>query len=222
MFLEPVLGEGGYIPAPPAFLRGLIEICREHGILFVADEVQSGFCRTGRFFAVEHAGIEPDIIVMAKGIASGFPISAIGASTHLMARWPVGSHGGTYGGNPMGCAAALATIDVLTEPGFLDAVNERGAQLRAGLVDLQRRHPVIREVRGIGLMNGVELYDPESGTPAGARVAAALERCRRDSRVLLMNAGTWGNIVRFMPPLVVTEEEIDLALGAFGAALDAT
>ena len=222
MFLEPVLGEGGYIPAPSEFLRGLVEICREHGILFVADEVQSGFCRTGRFFAVEHTGIEPDVIVMAKGIASGFPISAIGASAELMARWPVGSHGGTYGGNPMGCAAALATIDVLTGPGFLEAVNERGGQLRAGLADLQRRHPVIREVRGLGLMIGVELYDTESGSPAGARVAAVLEHCRRDGRVLLMNAGTWGNIVRFMPPLVVTEEEIDLALGAFGAALDAT
>lgn len=222
MFLEPVLGEGGYIPAPAAFLRGLAEICAEHGILFVADEVQSGFCRTGRFFAVEHSGVEPDIIVMAKGIASGFPISAIGASAELMSRWPVGSHGGTYGGNPIGCAAALATIEVLTSHGFLDNVNARGEQLRAGLHEIQRRHPVIREVRGLGLMNGVELYDPGSGAPAGARVAAVLEHCRVEHRVLMMNAGTWGNIVRFMPPLVVTEAEVDLALDAFGAALDAT
>lgn len=222
MFLEPVLGEGGYLPAPPAFLHGIVELCREHGILFVADEVQSGFCRTGKFFAVEHAGITPDIIVMAKGIASGFPISAIGASAELMARWPVGSHGGTYGGNPIGCAAALATIEVLSEPGFLDAVNARGEQLRDGLRAIQQRHPVIREVRGLGLMNAVELYNPDSGEPDGARVAAVAARCRDRHRVLMMNAGTWGNIVRFMPPLVVTDAEVDLALAAFGEALDAT
>ena len=131
--IEPELGEGGYLPAPVAFLRGLEAICREHGILFVADEVQTGFGRTGRMFAVEHYGVRPDVLVMAKGLGSGFPISAIGASDELMARWPKGSHGGTYGGNPIGCAAALATIDVLTEPGFLDNVNERGEQLRSGI-----------------------------------------------------------------------------------------
>ena len=117
MILEPVLGEGGYFPAPAAFLRGLREICDEHGILFIADEVQCGFARTGHMFFVEQSGIRPDILVMAKGIASGFPIAAIGASAELMARWPTGSHGGTYGGNPIGCAAALATIDVLTATG---------------------------------------------------------------------------------------------------------
>ncbi len=222
MFLEPVLGEGGYVPAPPAFIRGIAELCREHGILFVADEVQSGFCRTGRFFAVEHSGVIPDVIVMAKGIASGFPISAIGASAELMARWPVGSHGGTYGGNPMGCAAALATIDVLTEPGFLDDVNARGEQLRDGLAKIAAQHPVLGDVRGLGLMNGVELFDPTTGAPDGARTAAVLERCRTEHRVLMMNAGTWGNVVRWMPPLVVTRDEIDLGLEAFAESLYAT
>ena len=115
--IEPVLGEGGYLPAPPAFLQGLRERCTEHGVLFVADEVQSGFGRAGTMFAIEPSGVEPDVMIMAKGIASGFPISAIGASAELMNRWPKGSHGGTYGGNPIGCAAALATIDVLTAPG---------------------------------------------------------------------------------------------------------
>lgn len=222
VFLEPVLGEGGYLPAPVDFLRGVVDICREHGILFVADEVQSGFCRTGRWFAVEHYGVDPDIIVMAKGIASGFPISAIGASAELMARWPTGSHGGTYGGNPIGCAAALATIEVLSQDGFLDSVNARGDQLRSGLAKLAADHPVIREVRGLGLMNGVELYDPETGAPEGARVAALLERCRVEHRVLMMNAGTWGNIIRWMPPLVVTEDEISAGLAAFGESLVAT
>ena len=126
MILEPVLGEGGYAPAPPAFVAGLVERCREHGILFVADEVQSGFGRTGKMFAVEHLGVEPDVICMAKGIASGFPFAALGTRRELDDRWPRGSHGGTYGGNPIGCAAALATIEVLTEPGFLDNVNARG------------------------------------------------------------------------------------------------
>ena len=139
MLIEPVLGEGGYVPAPTAFLQGLEAICREHGILFVADEVQSGFGRTGTMFCVEQHGVSPDVVVMAKGLASGFPISAVGASADLMARWPTGSHGGTYGGNPIGCAAAIATIDVLTEPGFLDDVNARGEQLRAGLRVARRR-----------------------------------------------------------------------------------
>ncbi len=123
MILEPVLGEGGYAPAPPAFVTGLVDRCREHGILFVADEVQSGFGRTGRMFAVEHLGVEPDVICMAKGIASGFPFAALGTRRELDDRWPRGSHGGTYGGNPIGCAAALATIEVMTEPGFLDNVD---------------------------------------------------------------------------------------------------
>jgi 4-aminobutyrate aminotransferase len=222
MFLEPVLGEGGYLPAPDGFLRGVVDICREHGILFVADEVQSGFCRTGRFFAVEHYGVDPDIIVMAKGIASGFPISAVGASAELMSRWPVGSHGGTYGGNPIGCAAALATIEIMREPGFLDDVNARGDQLRDGLRKLAASHPTIVDVRGPGLMVGVELCDPTTGQPATGRVAALLAHCREQGRLLLMNAGTYGNVLRWMPPLVVTADEIAIALEAFGAALGAT
>ena len=222
MVIEPVLGEGGYLPAPPAFLRGLRAICAEHGILFVADEVQSGFARTGTMFAIEQAGVTPDVMVMAKGIASGFPISAIGASTELMARWPKGSHGGTYGGNPIGCAAALATIDVLTEPGFLDNVNARGEQLRAGLQARAREHPVIGEVRGSGLMVGMELADPQTLEADAARVGRVIAHAREEHRLLLMNAGTYGNVVRFMPPLVVSEPEIARALDAVGAALVAT
>ena len=168
MLIEPVLGEGGYVPAPTAFLQGLEAICREHGILFVADEVQTGFGRTGTMFCVEQHGIRPDVVVMAKGIASGFPISAVGASAELMARWPTGSHGGTYGGNPIGCAAAIATIDVLTEPGFLDEVSARGEQLRAGLRTLAAEDGGIADVRGPGLMVATELAD-------AARVPALLE-----------------------------------------------
>jgi 4-aminobutyrate aminotransferase len=215
MIIEPVLGEGGYVPAPGRFLRGLVERCREDGILFIADEVQSGFGRTGRMFAVDHHDVVPDVICMAKGIASGFPFSALGTTVELDAKWPKGSHGGTYGGNAIGCAAALATIDVLTEPGFLDAVAARGEQLRAGLGELQAHDDGIVQVRGIGLMVGTEFADPD-------RVAAIQRHCLEEGRLILMNAGTYGTCLRWMPPLVVTEHEIDLALAAFGAALKAT
>ncbi len=222
MILEPVLGEGGYYPAPAAFLRGLREICDEHGILFIADEVQCGFARTGHMFFVEESGIRPDILVMAKGIASGFPFAAIGASAELMARWPTGSHGGTYGGNPMGCAAALATIDVLTRDGFLDNVDARGAQLRDGLRKVAAEHPVVADVRGPGLMVAMEFRDPATGEPDPARTAAVVAHCRTHANLLLMNAGTWGNIIRFMPPLVVDEAEMALAVDAVADAVAAT
>lgn len=219
--IEPVLGEGGYLPAPATFLQGLRARCAEHGILFVADEVQSGFGRTGTMFAIEAAGVDPDIVVMAKGIASGFPISAIGAPAEIMRRWPTGAHGGTYGGNPIGCAAALATIDVLTAPGFLENVRDRGEQLRRGLRDLAAAHPDIADVRGPGLMVGCEIVTP-SGAPDAARVAAIAAHCRDEGHLLLMNAGTAGNVLRWMPPLVVTEAEIAAALTAFRAAVVAT
>jgi 4-aminobutyrate aminotransferase len=219
--IEPVLGEGGYVPAPREFLEGLADRCRAHGMLFVADEVQTGFGRTGTMFAIEQTEVAPDIVVMAKGIASGFPISAIGASAELMARWPQGAHGGTYGGNPLGCAAALATIGVLTEDGFLDAVNARGDQLRAGLAKVAARHPVLADVRGPGLMVGCELLTDDR-QPMSPRVAEVLAHCRDEGHLLLMSAGTDGNVIRWMPPLVVTEAEIDHALEAFTAAFDAT
>ena len=213
--MEPVLGEGGYLPAPAAFVQGIKARCEQHGILYVADEVQSGFGRSGSMFAIDALGVVPDIVVMAKGIASGFPISAIGAPAEIMSRWPTGAHGGTYGGNPIGCAAALATIDVLTAPGFMDNVNARGDQLRAGLRALAVVHLTIVDVRGPGLMVACELTD-------AARVTAVAAHCRDVGQVLLMNAGTAGNVLRWMPPLIVSEAEIDRALEAFTAALVAT
>ncbi len=213
--LEPVLGEGGYIPAPPAFITGIVERCRAHGIMFIADEVQSGFGRTGKMFAVDHYDIQPDIICMAKGIASGFPFAALGTRRELDDKWPVGSHGGTYGGNAMGCAAALATIELMSDPAFLANVQARGQQLRAGITELQHEHDVITQVRGLGLMVGTEFSDP-------ARVSAITKHCLEEGRLILMNAGTYGSCLRWMPPLVVTDREIDLALAAFSAALKAT
>jgi 4-aminobutyrate aminotransferase len=215
MILEPVLGEGGYAPAPKAFVEGLVERCRQHGILFVADEVQSGFGRTGRMFAVDHLGVDPDVICMAKGIASGFPFAALGTRRELDDQWPRGSHGGTYGGNPIGCAAALATIEVMTEPGFLDNVVARGRQLTDGLTELQRADPGFRQVRGVGLMVATVFDDP-------ARVAALMQHCLYDGHLILMSAGTDGTVLRWMPPLVVTAAEIDEALQAFAGAVKAT
>ena len=212
MLIEPVLGEGGYVPAPARFLQGIAERCARHGILFVADEVQSGFGRTGEMFAVTSAGVDPDVLCMAKGIASGFPFSALGARADIMKQWPKGSHGGTYGGNPIGCAAALASIDVITEPGFLENVRARGAQLTAGLAKLADVDARIAQVRGPGLMIATEFTD--------AKIAGAVRaHCFEHANVLLMTAGTYGNVVRWMPPLVVNESEIALALDAFTDAL---
>jgi 4-aminobutyrate aminotransferase len=220
--IEPVLGEGGYVPAPGSFLRGLADLCAVHGILFVADEVQTGFGRTGKMFAVEHHGVRPDVMVLAKGLGSGFPISAVGASAELMARWPRGSHGGTFGGNPIGCAAALATLDVITEDGFLDDVAARGRRLAGGLAEMAETDPGIADVRSLGLMVAAEFRSPETGLPDTARVAAILRHCLNDGHLILMSAGTYSQTVRFMPPLVVTEAEIDEGLRLFGKALEAT
>lgn len=214
VIVEPVLGEGGYIPAPRAFLEGIAERCRHHGILFVADEVQTGFGRTGNWFAIDHYGIEPDVLCMAKGIASGFPFSALGTRRELDDKWPTGSHGGTYGGNPLGCAAALATIDLMSDPAFFDNVRSRGNQLTDALAKLDEEDTGLVQVRGPGLMVATQFVDPK-------RVAAVLAHCREEGRLLLMSAGYQGDVIRWMPPLVVTGDEIDEAVGAFGAALRA-
>jgi 4-aminobutyrate aminotransferase len=213
VIMEPVLGEGGYVPAPKAFIEGVAQRCKQHGILFIADEVQSGFGRTGNWFAVEQYEIEPDIICMAKGIASGFPFSALGTRRELDDLWPKGSHGGTYGGNPLGCAAALATIEVMSEPGFMDNVRARGEQLSNALRALA--DPGVLQVRGPGLMVGTVFDDP-------GRVPKLLEHCLNEGHLILMNAGTYGNVIRWMPPLVVTADEIDEGVQAFTNALKAT
>jgi 4-aminobutyrate aminotransferase len=212
VIIEPVLGEGGYIAAPPEFIEAIAHRCKQHNMLFIADEVQSGFGRTGKMFAIEHYDVEPDIVCMAKGIASGFPFSALGTRRDLDDRWPTGSHGGTYGGNPMGCAAALATIDVLTADGFMDAVNERGRQLADGLRRLQEQHPSLVQVRALGLMIAAQ-FD------TAVRTLTIVKHCLHEGKLILMTAGAAGTTLRFMPPLTVTREEIDLALAALDKAL---
>jgi len=222
LVIEPVLGEGGYIPAPPEFLQALRERATANHILFVADEVQTGFGRTGKMFAVEHAGVEPDILVMAKGIASGFPFSAIGSSEAIMSSWPVGSHGGTYGGNPIGVAAALATLEVIREEGLVENARVRGAQLASGLGRIAESAKELKAVRALGLMVGVEIVDPITGAPDPARTQAILAELFGRHQIIAMNAGTFGNVIRWMPPLVVSEAEIDRILEGFEASLKAT
>ncbi|MEW5961883.1 MAG: aminotransferase class III-fold pyridoxal phosphate-dependent enzyme, partial [Chloroflexota bacterium] len=165
LIIEPVLGEGGYLPAPPQFLQGLRRMCDEHGMLLILDEVQTGFGRTGKFFAHEYADVKADIMVMAKGMGSGFPISGIAANREIMSKWLVGTHGGTYGGNPMGCAAAEATLKVIQEEGLVENAARRGQQLMAGLSEIQSRFPVLGDVRGLGLMVGTEFTNPDTGQP---------------------------------------------------------
>jgi len=218
--IEPVLGEGGYMIPSPSFLRGLRALCDRHGMLLVADEIQCGFGRTGCFFAIEHAGVLPDVLVMAKGIASGFPLSAIGARAELMERWTEGSHGGTYGGNPIGCAAALATIDVIRSDGLVENARERGLQLLEGLMQLKERFCALRRVRGLGLMAAADFHD--AGDLDGARrlTAGVIDHCREHSHVLLLPVGPWDAVIRFMPALVVSPAEIERCLDALRCALD--
>ena len=217
MIIEPILGEGGYTPAPEPFMRALRQICDEHGILLVADEVQSGFGRAGRWFASEYSGIVPDILVMAKGIASGMPLSGIAAPRELMERWPTGSHGGTYGGNAVSCAAAVATIQVLRDERLIENSAHMGEVLIAGLRHLQEEHPEIGDVRGRGLMVASEFTTPDR-EPWGARAAAVANACQEQG-LLLLTCGYDGQIVRWIPPLVVNEAQIQEALAIFAGAL---
>ncbi len=223
IIIEPVMGEGGYLVPPPGFLPRLREITREHGILLIADEVQTGFGRTGEMFAVEHWDVEPDILVMAKGIASGLPLSGILARQDLMAKWKPGTHGGTYGGNVVSCAAANATLDVIEDEGLVANARERGAQLLAGLRRVAAKYPSIGDVRGLGLMVAIELVKPGIGdgrTPdpdLTKRIQAeALAR-----HLIVLTAGTYVNVVRIIPPLVTTAAEVDQALAILDESLAA-
>ena len=220
VLVEPVLGEGGYVVPPPSFLKGLRRICNEHGILLIADEVQSGFGRTGKWFAIEHFAVTPDVITMAKGLASGLPLSGIAARPELMERWMPGSHGGTYGGNAVACAAAVATIRVIREEGLLENAQRTGAWLMDELQELQAESPVIGDVRGLGLMIGVEFTLPD-GSPATELAKAVAQGCL-ERQLLLLTCGPWNNTVRWIPPLTVTREQVSEALAAFKDALAET
>jgi 4-aminobutyrate aminotransferase len=214
MVVEPVLGEGGYVPPPRAWLQGLRDRCSEHGLLLVFDEVQCGVGRTGRPFAAEAYGVAPDVVLFAKGIASGLPLGGIVAGRALMDRWPTGTHGSTFGGNPVACAAAIATLDVLADEGCYD----RAAELGARAVDRLRRevggHPDVRDIRGIGLMVGIELADK-------AVTDAVCARCLADD-VIVLACGPDENVLRLVPPLTITDDELERGLAILRAAITAS
>ncbi|NLI33729.1 MAG: acetyl ornithine aminotransferase family protein [Deltaproteobacteria bacterium] len=208
VFVEPVQGEGGYIVPPAEFHRELHRIARKYGILYVADEVQSGMGRTGRMFAMEHFSVDPDIIALAKGIASGLPLGATLAWSHIM-NWEAGSHASTFGGNPLSCQAALATIELLQE-GLMDEVALRGAELMTGLRELQQTFEPIGDVRGLGLMVGVELVkDRETKERAGALRDAVIQRAFQKGLLIL---GCGENVLRLCPALTIKREEVTLCL----------
>ncbi|MCW1929119.1 aspartate aminotransferase family protein [Bhargavaea beijingensis] len=218
MIIEPVMGEGGYIIPPKAWLRKIREICDRHGILLIFDEVQTGFGRTGEWFAAQTFGVTPDIMAIAKGIAAGLPLSATVASKELMDQWPLGSHGTTFGGNPIACSAALASLEVMKEERLLENAREVGGYAMARLREMKQRYPVIRDVRGLGLMIGIELCDPKTGEPDGAAVMDVLDRCL-EKGVLFYLCGNSGEVIRMIPPLTVTKEQIDDGLGVLEEAL---
>lgn len=217
ILMEPVQGEGGYIVPPTDWMQYVREICDKYGIYLIYDEVQSGFGRTGKMFAQEHFGIRPDIMVCAKGIANGLPLSAIIAKEEIMDQWPAGAHGGTFGGNPVSCAAANETIKVL-ESGVIENAEKMGKYFMAKLDEIQKKYDCIAEVRGLGLMIGVELMD-EDGNPA-TKLANQIQKEALKEGLLILTCGSYKNCFRFIAPLIVTEKEIDKAIEIVDRVMD--
>ncbi len=219
IMIEPILGEGGYVPAPDSYLQALREICTKHGIMLIIDEVQTGFGRTGKMFCFEHSGVMPDIIVMAKGLGSGLPISGVAAKREIMNKWASGTHGGTYGGSSaIPLAAAKATVEAMIEEKIPDNAAKMGERLMNGLKNLQKKYHVIGEVRGRGLMVGTEFSDA-MGQPDKDTCKAVQKACLEQD-LLILGCGTYENIIRWIPPLVVNAQQIDEALAIFERALE--
>jgi 4-aminobutyrate aminotransferase len=217
ILIEPVLGEGGYVVPPEGFLNRLREICDKSGIMLIVDEIQSGFGRTGKWFAQEHFNVTPDIMTVAKGIASGLPLSGVFSRLDLMKKWRTGTHGGTFGGNAVACAAGVATIKALRDEMMVENARVRGEQLINHLRRVQLDYPVIGDVRGLGLMIGTE-FRTSDRKPDKATTKAVIAECF-NRKLLLLNCGTYDNVIRWIPPLVVNEKEIDEAVGIFTDAL---
>ena len=205
--VEPVLGEGGYVVPPADFMPRLRKLCDRHDILLIADEVQSGYGRTGKMFACEHTGVVPDIMTLAKSIASGLPLSAVVASSRLMDQWEPAAHGSTFGGNPVACAAGIATLDVIEQEHILANAVTRGAELMRRLLELKARTASIGDVRGLGLMVGVELVKKD-GAP-DKELQARIRKVCLDSGLVILSCGTHDNVLRIVPPLNLSQDELD-------------
>jgi 4-aminobutyrate aminotransferase len=217
MLIEPILGEGGYVVPPPDFLEGVRALCDQHGILLIVDEIQSGMGRTGRWWGHEHFGIVPDVLTLAKGIASGLPLSGVIARRSVMETWKPGTHGGTFGGNVIACAAGVATIAAIQEENLIENARARGQQLMTGLRHLQEESPRLGDVRGLGLMVGVE-FTAADGAPDKTAAKQVVHECL-DQGLMLLTCGPWDNTIRLIPPLTVSEAEIQEGLEIFAAAV---
>jgi 4-aminobutyrate aminotransferase/(S)-3-amino-2-methylpropionate transaminase len=216
---EPVLGEGGFVVPPPDYYRTLIEICHKHGVLFIADEVQSGFGRTGALFASERYGIEPDILVCAKSLGGGLPLAAVTGRAEIMDAPGPGGLGGTFAGNPLSCAAALAVLDLFEQGNLLTRANELGAQFQARARDWQRRWPLIGEIRGLGGMQAIELVkSPKTRQPAAEETKKIVQTCY-ERGLITLSAGSYGNVIRILVPLVATDQQMDEGLDVLEAAI---
>ena len=219
--IEPVLGEGGFIVPAPGFLPAIAAWAQENGVLFIADEIQSGFCRTGDWFACEHEGVVPDLITTAKGIAGGLPLAGVTGRAELMDAVHVGGLGGTYGGNPIACAAALGAIEEMKEHSLDARAREIGERMRARLEALAAEHDVIADIRGRGAMMAIELCAPGTTDPDPVRTAAVSAYCHQNG-VVTLTCGTWGNVFRFLPPLSIGDELLDEAFDVVAEAFAAT
>jgi len=217
ILIEPIQGEGGFIVPPKGFLPGLSKFASEHGIVFIADEVQTGFARTGNMFACEDEGVVPDMIVTAKGIAGGLPLAAVTARAEIMDSSHVGGLGGTYGGNPIACAAALGAIETIEEEKLVERARHVGKILNESLTALAKKYPIIGEVRGRGAMQAIELVEAGTKNPNSAALAAVIKYCQSKG-VLILTAGTYGNVIRFLPPIVISDELLKDALGVLEEA----
>jgi 4-aminobutyrate aminotransferase/(S)-3-amino-2-methylpropionate transaminase len=219
--LEPVLGEGGFVPAPREFVEGVRAICDREGIVFVADEVQTGFGRTGRMFAIEHYGVEPDLMSVAKSIAAGLPLSGVLGKQEIMDAPGEGAVGGTYVGNPVAQAAALAVLDVFEEEGLVERAQRIGETVRSRMKDWQERFPAIGDVRGLGAMLAIELVEDRETKRPAPQLATRIATAAAERGLLLLKAGVNGNCIRVLCPLVIEDGELDEALGAWEEALEA-
>jgi 4-aminobutyrate aminotransferase / (S)-3-amino-2-methylpropionate transaminase / 5-aminovalerate transaminase len=221
LIIEPIQGEGGFVVPPPGFLQRLAQWCAEHGILFVADEIQTGFCRTGDWFACEHESVVPDLITTAKGIAGGLPLAGVTGRAEIMDAVHPGGLGGTYGGNPVACSAALGAIETMRAEDLCGAARRIEAVMRPRLDALAAKYEVIGDVRGRGAMLAVELVEPGTLTPNPTVTGAISAACHADG-LMTLTAGTYGNVLRFLPPLVIGEdlltEGLDILEGAFAAS----
>lgn len=219
MIIEPVQGEGGFIVPPPGFLPGLKEICEKNDILFIADEIQTGFARTGKMFAVEHFGVEPDLMTMAKSIASGLPLSGVVGKSEIMNSPNPGNLGGTYGGSPLACAAGLATIEYIEQEKLCDRALIIGETCLAKLKPMQEKYPQIGDIRSLGAMIGIEFVkDKATKEPAKEEVAAIVQECFKRG-LLVISAGIYGNVIRILMPLVITDAQLEQALSIFEESL---